>query len=264
MPNNFPQGAPQSFGGVSLTRLGDTTGVLLAAGGEFSGAPTAARAYTLPLLASCRSGAPVSVTNTGSADITVTASGTDQVNEAGAPGAFIVLPGTTAIFECKNAVGAVAGSWFVSRSAPELLSPFFFGIRGSSQTADIGVNDNVIFQFNDGSRGSSIALNGTTGIFTLQPFKRYKLTADLGEMDFSGTTGRAEAKWFNITTASLKGRSAMAFDNQNTATAGSANSALATFSPAAVQEVELRILVATAVTGFGTTAVPCMAFIEEI
>ena len=112
------QGAPLSTGGHNILRLADQDAVLLEAGAYVSGVPTAARIYNLPPLANVGNGEIVIVQNLGTFDITVTGSGTDQIDDTGAPGTFVVAPAQTVVLEAKVLDGAVAGSWFASDSVP--------------------------------------------------------------------------------------------------------------------------------------------------
>ncbi len=118
MPNSHGNnGAPISLGGVNVIRLADADAVALAAGSTVSGVPTVARAYTLPGLATVGPGDTITVQNLGVAVITVTAAGTDAINDAGAPGTFDIAPGGLAVFEAKVVDGVTAGTWFAEAPA---------------------------------------------------------------------------------------------------------------------------------------------------
>ena len=117
MPPNTSNGAPFGFGGINITRVADADGVSLAAGTTTSGVPTVGRTYNLPSLATLNTGEGVEVINNGVATITITAAGTDAVNEAGAPGTYALAAGESVILLAKLTVGAVLGSWFAGVTA---------------------------------------------------------------------------------------------------------------------------------------------------
>jgi len=83
----------------------------------YSQAPGAQRAWTLPLLANVGPGTVIGVKNQTApgTNIVVTAAGTDQVNDAGAPGAFTVTGGLGVFFVARriqNPGGvSIAASW---------------------------------------------------------------------------------------------------------------------------------------------------------
>ena len=104
-----------AFNGVNVERLADQDGVALFAGRGYDGSPTVARTYTLPLLATLNVGGEIAVINTGAADITIVAGGTDQVNDTGAPGTVTLIVGATVTLIAKVLEGATAATWFAIR-----------------------------------------------------------------------------------------------------------------------------------------------------
>lgn len=107
------QGAPISQGGQNVTRTADTAAAL-EAGRSYVGVPTAARQYSLPPLSSVANGAQIRVSNrsAGAFAITCLGAGTDQVNDAGAPGSAVIAQNESILLVAKLAEGAAAASWF--------------------------------------------------------------------------------------------------------------------------------------------------------
>lgn len=112
MSQQSGNGAPQSFGGLTVIRVADTSPTL-AVGNAYMGVPTTGRTYTLPLLSSVQDGAEIRVTNrsAGANSITVTGAGTDAVNDAGTPGTVTVAQNANILLVAKLTAGGVTGSW---------------------------------------------------------------------------------------------------------------------------------------------------------
>lgn len=112
MSQQSGNGAPQSFGGLTVIRVADTSPTL-AVGNAYMGVPTTTRTYTLPLLSTVQDGAQIRVTNrsAGANSITVTAAGTEQINDTGTPGTVTVAQNANVLLIAKVIDGATPASW---------------------------------------------------------------------------------------------------------------------------------------------------------
>ena len=104
--------APLGLGGLNVIRTADTSPTL-AVGNAYMGVPTAGRTYTLPSLAGVPNGAEIRLTNrsAGANSITVTAAGTEQINDTGTPGTVTVAQNANVLLIAKVIDGATPASW---------------------------------------------------------------------------------------------------------------------------------------------------------
>lgn len=238
------QGAPLEFGGQNIVRLADLNNQTLASGSYVTGTPTGPRTYLLPALSTVSHGSRIEVQNAGTFTITITASGTDQVDDAGAPGDFSLIPGETVTLEAKLASGGTAGSWF---SAAPQAGAFMLSVRPTTQSANIGVGDQIAFTSILSFRGTDISMSLVTGIFTLQVGRTYILQGNLGTTTYSGI-GAVSYQWFNLTDTAPMGVGALQVSAANTSQTQGSPIAYATITPTVETTVELRILAATLLT----------------
>lgn len=262
MTNSVGNGAPLAFSGVNITRLADADAVALLAGRSYSGTPTATRTYTLPALSTTTNGTQVTVQNNGAFQINLSGSGTDQINDAGAPGVFALLSGQTAIMEAKILDGATAPTWFLaSPPGPQYL---YAGGPPGGQAADIAGGDQVLFSVFEGSAGSNISLDLATGIFTIAAGHTYEFFGTPGACDYSGTTGAMAMQWFNVTGSEFFGSTSRSVTATLALAVSGSPTALGIITTTAAVEVELRINLNTVCTRVGTLGSVASASVKQI
>ncbi len=97
-PMGFPQGqsagAPIGLAGEAVVRLADADGALPVNGGIAAITPTAPRGRVLPLLSGSADGDRVTLKVLAAFVVTVDASGSDPINDAGSPGS-VSVPGNS-------------------------------------------------------------------------------------------------------------------------------------------------------------------------
>src|SRR5947208_9378791 len=150
------------------------------------------------------------------------------------------------------------------------LDTFLMATLATQQSANIAANDHVKFDTANVLLGTEVALDTTTaysnaagaasiGRVTLHGTPNggltYKLQFVAGYVLFSGATGLVEFQFYDATAGALiPGGTASVFAATDAGHDGSCASMTTVFEPLQDTLIEVRILVATALTRIGTTA----------
>jgi hypothetical protein len=142
----------------------------------------------------------------GSTGSTGEAGATGDIGPTGPTGqnGFMGSTGSTGEAGATGAIGRT-GPTGPTGPAVGFLANFIKGYRTSTQnvsTSDASGSVIAIYNYVDSSFGSDITLNTTTGIFTLQPNRTYRMRAALGQCNVVNYVG---FQWFNQTASAWLG-----------------------------------------------------------
>jgi len=155
----------------------------------------------------------------------------------------------------------------VDTSTKEGVKGYLLARLATQQTTNVAANDHLKLDTVVAFRGSDITLDTTTayvtttgaasiGRFTLKAGKTYKLRAQVPYLLASGATGLLEAAFYDATAGAVistgVGLAALVATTATHDIGGGLAEAI--FTPTQDSLVELRFIVATAVTQIGTTA----------
>lgn len=94
---------------------------------------------------------------------------------------------------------------YVAQSGGGGLAAEYMFAKRDSQTTGLTSNSNILFNSVNASAGTSVALNTSTGVFTLKAGRTYHLMGSVPFAAFSADGGYMAVQWYNITASAWIG-----------------------------------------------------------